>query len=99
MNNRLFYHNSTIFLQDSSRKICEMHNFIKLTYMGLYLYNICNVCKKNMRVYIYKQTRFSVIVSVEYKTENINVQGKNVMFMLLHSNERCLHFVRRGVTV
>ena len=79
MNNRLFYHNSTIFLQDSSRKICGMHNFIKLTYMGLYLYNVCN---KNMRIYIYKQIRFSVIVSVEYKSANINVQGKNVMFVL-----------------
>ena len=79
MNNRLFYHNSTIFLQDSSRKICGMHNFIKLTYMGLCLYNVCN---KNMRIYIYKQIRFSVIVSVEYKSANINVQGKNVMFVL-----------------
>ena len=56
-----------------------MHNFIKLTYMGLYLYNVCN---KNMRIYIYKQIRLSVIVSVEYKSANINVQGKNVMFML-----------------
>ena len=33
--------------------------------MGLYLYNVCNVCNKNMRIYIYKQIRFSVIVSVE----------------------------------
>ena len=83
MNNRLFYHNSTILLQESSRKICGMHNFIKLIYMGLYLYNVCNVCNKNMRIYIYKQIRFSVIVSVEYKkSANINVQGKNVMFML-----------------
>ena len=85
MNNRLFYHNSTIFLQDSSRKICGMHNFIKLTYIGLYLYNVCNVCNvcnKNMRIYIYKQIRFSVIVSVEYKSANINVQGTNVMFVL-----------------
>ena len=79
MNNRLFYHNSTICLQDSSRKICEMHNFIMLTYMGLYLYNVCN---KNMRIYIYKPIRFSVIVSVEYKSANTNVQGKNVMFVL-----------------
>ena len=79
MNNRLFYHNSTIFLQDSLRKICGMHNFIKLTYMGLYLYNVCN---KNMQIYIDKQIRFSVIVSVEYKSANINVQGKNVMFVL-----------------
>ena len=76
MNNRLFFHNSTIFLQDSWRKICGMHNLIKLTYMGLYLYNVCN---KNMRIYIYKQIRLSVIVSVEYKSVNINVQGKNVM--------------------
>ena len=75
MNNRLFYHNSTIFLQDSSRKICGMHNFIKL-------YNVYNVCNKNMRIHIYKQIRFSVIVSVEYKAANINVQGKNVMFVL-----------------
>ena len=82
MNNRLFFHNSTIFLQDSWRKICGMHNFTKLTYMGLYLYNVCNVCSKNMRIYIYKQIRLSVIVSVEYKSANINVQGKNVMFML-----------------
>ena len=78
----LFFHNSTIFLQDSWRKICGMHNFIKLIYMGLYLYNVCNVCNKNMRIYIYKQIRLSVIVSVEYKSANINVQGKNVMFML-----------------
>ena len=82
MNNRLFYHNFTICLQDSSRKICGMHNFIMLTYMGLYLYNVCNVCNKNMRIYIYKPIRFSVIVSVEYKFANTNVQGKNVMFVL-----------------
>ena len=82
MNNRLFYHSSTIFLQDSSRKICGLHNFINLTYMGLYLYNVCNVCNKNMRIYINKQIRFLVIVSVEYKSANINVQGKNVMFVL-----------------
>ena len=79
MNNRLFYHNSTICLQDSSRKICGMYNFIMLTYMGLFLYNVCN---KNMRIYIYKPIRFSVIVSVEYKSANTNVQGKNVMFVL-----------------
>ena len=79
MNNRLFYHNSSICLQDSSRKICGMHNFIMLTYMGLYLYNVCN---KNMRIYIYKPIRFSVIVSVEYKSANTNVQGKYVMFVL-----------------
>ena len=82
MNNKLFYHNSTTFLQDSSRKICGMYNFIKLTYMGLYLYNVCNVCNKNMRIYIDKQIRFLVIVSVEYKSANINVQGKNVMLVL-----------------
>ena len=80
MNNRLFYHNSTICLQDSSRKICGMHNFIMFTYMGLYLYNVCN---KNMRFYIYKPIRFSVIVSVEYKSANTNVQGKYVMFVLI----------------
>ena len=67
--------------------------------MGLYLYNVYNICNKNMRIYIYKQIRLSVIVSVEYKSANINVQGKNVMFMLFDSNERCLHFVRRGVMV
>ena len=82
MNNRLFYHNYTIFLQDSSRKISGMHNSIKLTYMGLYLYNICNVCNKNMQIYIYKQIRFSVIVSVEYKSANINVQGKNIVICI-----------------
>ena len=59
-----------------------MYNFIKLTYMGLYLYNVCNLCNKNMRIYIYKQIKFSVIVFVEYKSANINVQGKNVMFVL-----------------
>ena len=75
MKNRLFYHNSTIFMQDSSRKICGMHNFIKLIEMVLYLYSVCNVCNKNMRIYIYKQIRFSVIVSVEYKSANANVQG------------------------
>ena len=78
----LFYHNSTIFLQDSLRKICGMHNFIKLTEMVLYLYSVCNVCNKNMRIYIYEQRRFSVIVSVEYKSANANVQGYNVMFVL-----------------
>ena len=74
MKNRLFYHNSTIFLQVSSRKICGMH-FIKLTEMVLYLYSVCNVCNKNMRIYIYKQIRFSVIVSVKYISANANVQG------------------------
>ena len=82
MNNRLFYHYSTIFLQDSLRKMCGMHNFINLTEIVLYLYNIRNVCNKNMRIYIYKQIRFSVIVSVEYKSANTNVQGQNVMFVL-----------------
>ena len=82
MNNRLFYHNSTFFLQDSLRKICGMHNSIKFKWMFLYLYNVCNVCNKNMRINIYKQIRFSVIVSVEYKSANTNVQGQNVMFVL-----------------
>ena len=50
--------------------------------MVLYLYNICNVCNKNMRIYIYKQIGFSVIVSVEYQSANTNVQGQNVMFVL-----------------
>ena len=44
-----------------------------------YLYNVCN---KNMRIYIYKQIRFSVIDSVEYKSANTNVQGKDVMFVI-----------------
>ena len=91
----LFYHNSTICLQDSSRKICGMHNFIMLTYMGLYLYNVCNVCNKNMRIYIYKAIRFSVIVSVEYKSAKVRMS----CLCYLHSNERCLHFVCRGITV
>ena len=69
-------HNSTIFLQDSPWAICGMHNF-KLIYMVLYLYNVCNVYNKNMRIYIYKQIMFSVIVSVEYKDTNTNLQGKN----------------------
>ena len=42
--------------------------------------NLCNVCNKNMRIYIYKQIRVSVIVSVDYKAANTNVQGKNVLF-------------------
>ena len=50
--------------------------------MVLYLDNVCNVCNKNMRIYIYKQIRFSVIVSVEYKSANTNVQRKNGMFVL-----------------
>ena len=82
MNNRLFYYNFTIFLQDSSRKVCRMHNFIKLTYMGLCLNNVYNVCNKNMRIYKYKQIWFSVIVSVDNKSANINLQGMNVMFVL-----------------
>ena len=82
MNNKLFYRNSTIFLQDSLMAICGMHNLIKLILMVHYLYNVCNVCNKNMRIYIYKQIRFSVIVSVEYKSANANVQCKNVMFVL-----------------
>ena len=48
--------------------------------MVFYLYNIYNVCNKNMRIYIYKQIRFSVIVSVDYKSANIRLQGKNDMF-------------------
>ena len=44
-----------------------------------YLYNVCN---KNMRIYIYKQIRFSIIISVEYNSANTNVQGKNDMFVL-----------------
>ena len=56
--------------------------------MVLYLYDVCN---KNMRIYIYKQIRFSVIVSVEYKSTNTNVQGKNVMFVLFGSRSSLDH--------
>ena len=44
--------------------------------------NLCNVCNKNMRICIYKQIRVSVIVSVDYKAANTNVQGKNDMLVL-----------------
>ena len=44
--------------------------------------NLCNVCNKNMRIYIYKQRRVSVIVYVDYKAANTYVQGKNDMLML-----------------
>ena len=44
--------------------------------------NLCNVCNKNMRIYIYKQIRVSVIVSMDYKAANTNAQGKNDMFVL-----------------
>ena len=54
--------------------------------------NLCNVCNKNMRIYIYKQKRASVIVSVDYKAANTNVQGKNDMF-LLFSFARCASVV------
>ena len=81
MNNKLFYHNSTICLQDSSMAICGMHNFIKLIQLIL---NMCNVCNKNMRIYIYKQIRVSVIVSVEYKAANTNVQGKMTCLYYFH---------------
>ena len=50
--------------------------------MVLYLYNICNECNKHIRIYIYKQIRVSLIVSVEFKTANINVKGDNDMFVL-----------------
>ena len=46
--------------------------------------NLCNVCNKNMRNYIYKQISLwvSVIVSVNYKAANTNVKGKNDMLVL-----------------
>ena len=55
-----------------------------------------------MRIHIYKQIRFSVIVSVEYKSANTNVQGKNDMFVLFAL--KCEIFAlctpgRNGVTV
>ena len=49
---------------------------------------------KNIRIYVYKQLRFSVIVSVEYKSANTNE-----MVVLFAFTERCSHFVHRGVTV
>ena len=54
--------------------------------------NLCNVCNKNMRIYIYKQITASVIVSVDYKSANTNVQGKNDM-LLLFSFARCASVV------
>ena len=45
-----------------------------------------------MRIYIYKQIRVSVIVSVDYKAANTNVQGKNDMLVLL-SFARCASVV------
>ena len=45
-----------------------------------------------MRIYIYKQIRDSVIVSVDYKAANTNVQGKNYMFVLF-SFARCASVV------
>ena len=54
--------------------------------------NLYNVCNKNMRIYIYKQIRVSVIVSVDYKATITNVQGKNDM-LVLFSFARCASFV------
>ena len=54
--------------------------------------NLCNVYNKNMRIYIYKQIRVSVIVSVDYKDANPNVQGKNDM-LVLFSFARCASVV------
>ena len=45
-----------------------------------------------MRIYIYKQIRVSVIVSVDYTAANTNVQGKNDMFVLF-SFARCASVV------
>ena len=42
--------------------------------------DLCNVCNKNIEN-IYKQIRVSVIVSVDYKAANTNVQGKNDMLV------------------
>ena len=54
--------------------------------------NLCNVYNKNMRIYIYKQIRVSVIVTVDYKAANTNVQGKNDM-LVLFSFARCASVV------
>ena len=54
--------------------------------------NLCNVYNKNMQIYIYKQIRVSVIVSVDYKAANTNVQGKNDM-LVLFSFARCASVV------
>ena len=45
-----------------------------------------------MSIYIYKQMRVSVIVSVAYKAANTNVQGKNDM-LVLFSFARCTSVV------
>ena len=54
--------------------------------------NLCNICNKNMQIYIYKQIRVSVIVSVDCKAANTNVQGKNDM-LVLFSFARCASVV------
>ena len=54
--------------------------------------NLRNICNRNMQIYIYKQIRVSVIVSVDYKAANTNVQGKNDMLVLL-SFARCASVV------
>ena len=56
------------------------------------VFNLCNVCNKNMRIYIYKQIRVSVIVTVDYKAANTYVQGKNDM-LVLFSFARCASVV------
>ena len=45
--------------------------------------NLCNVCNKRMRIYVYKEIRVSVIVSEDNKAANTNVQGKNDMLVLI----------------
>ena len=45
-----------------------------------------------MLIYIYKQIRVSVIVFVEYKAANTNVQGKNDI-LVLFSFARCVSVV------
>ena len=54
--------------------------------------NLCNVCNKNMRINIYKQIKVSVIVSVDFKAANTNVQGKNDM-LVLFSFAKCASVV------
>ena len=54
--------------------------------------NLCNVCNKNIRICIYKQIRVSVIVSVDYKAANTNVEGKNDL-LVLFSFARCASVV------
>ena len=56
------------------------------------VFNLCNVCNINMRIYINKQIRVSVIVSVDYKAANTDVQGKNDM-LVLFSFARCASVV------